>query len=156
MGLDDLAVKVGLKLALGRLRAWADTGRRTGSETMKALDGWKCLIVTVGFIASAVYTLATGHDLSGLIGGAATAMGWGDLAQRAQMFAGIVAPLVLALWAAGSRLVKAVRQYRAGATATEMLSTEGYVKQAVADGTMERMFPPPPGQPERRKLIPAE
>jgi hypothetical protein len=124
------------KLALRWLKGKVGKARQEGSHVLKAVDGWKSLIVVLGFIASSVYALASGQDVGALIQVLLGAMGWvdGDMIARAKAFATVVAPLLLAIWAAGSRLSKAMKQYRAGAKVGELLSTEGYVKQARAEG----------------------
>ena len=131
--LIDKAVQ---KLALRWLKRKADRARKEGNGIMKALDGWKSLIVVLGFIGSSVYALASGQDIGVLVGALLSSMGWADatLIDRAKTLATVIAPLVLALWAAGSRIGKAVKQYRAGAKPGELLSIEGYVKQAQAEG----------------------
>lgn len=132
----NLFDKLAQKLALRWLKGKADKARKEGSAVLKALDGWKSLIVVLGFIGSSLYALVSGQDVSGLVGAVLASAGWVDptLIERAKGFATVVAPLVLAIWAAASRLRKAVTQYRAGAKPSELLGTEGYVKQARAEG----------------------
>ena len=128
--------KLAQKLALRWLKGKADRARKEGNGLMKALDGWKSLIVVLGFIAASIVALVTGQDVGALLQGFLGAMGWADPAgvANARTFATVVAPLVIAIWAASSRLWKAVKQYRAGASPKELLSTTGYVKQARAEG----------------------
>jgi hypothetical protein len=105
------------KVALRWLESSVKNWRKNGGPMGKALrlaDGWKSFIV-----------------------------GWADveLIERAKLLATVVVPLLFALWAGFSRVKKAVQQFRAGANPSELLSAEGYVKQAVADGTLEKMLP---------------
>lgn len=132
--------KLAQKLALRWLKGKVETARKEGSGLMKALDGWKSLIVVVGFIGASLVALVTGQDVGALLTPLFQAIGWGaaEDISRAKTFATIVAPLLLAVWAAGSRLWKAVKQYRAGASPGELLSTEGYVKQARAEGKLPK------------------
>ncbi len=104
----------------------------------RALDGWKSLGVVLGFMLATVYTLLTGHDVSALIGSILSALGWADvdLIEHAKVLATVVAPLAIAIWAASSRIWKAVRQFRAGAKPAELLSMTGYLKQARAEGVI--------------------
>lgn len=128
--------KLAQKLALRWLKGKADKARREESGFMKALDGWKSFIVVLGFIGASVAALVTGQDVGGLLTPIFQAVGWSQAEElaKAKTFATVVAPLLLAVWAAASRLWKAVKQYRSGARAGELLSTEGYVKQARAEG----------------------
>lgn len=135
MKLMDRAVR---SLALHWLKRRVDKARKEGSVMLRAIDGWKSFIVVMGFIATTIYGLIAGHDVSSLVQSILGALGWADadLIERAKVLATVVAPLLIAIWAAGSRLLKAVRQWRAGASASELLSTQGYVKQALDDGTL--------------------
>ena len=128
--------KLAQKLALRWLKGKVDKARSGGSAVLKAIDGWKSLIVVLGFIGSTLYALVSGQDVTALLQGLTGAMGWADAegAARARSFATLVAPLILAIWAASSRLWKAVKQYKAGASPKELLSTTGYVKEARAEG----------------------
>lgn len=128
MSLKDKVVRA---LALRWLRGKADKSRRDGGM-VKSLDGWKSLILVLGFIASTLYALATGHDVSALVRGVFGALGWsGEGLESAATIATVVAPLLWAIWAAGSRLAKVYRQLKAGAKPGELLSTQGYVKAAI-------------------------
>ena len=124
--------KLAQKLALRWLKSKADKARKEGSEMLKLLDGWKSVIVMLGFIAASVSALVTGQDLGALLTPAFQALGWGapDDVARAKALSTVVAPMLLAMWAAGGQLLKALKQYRAGAKPTEILSTPGYVKRA--------------------------
>jgi hypothetical protein len=128
--------RVAQKLALRWLRRTADTARKEGNPVLKALDGWKGFIFVLGFILSGLYALVSGQDVSALLIEAFKAGGWNDPEGmgRAQVFATVIVPMLWAVWSTVSRGWKAYQQYRAGAKPSELLSTEGYVKQALADG----------------------
>ena len=133
---DKLAQKLALRLLKGKV----DKARKEGNGLMKAIDGWKSVIVVLGFIVASLVALVTGQDVGMLLTPVFQAMGWAqpeDLS-TAKMFATVVAPLLLAIWAASSRLLKAWKQYRAGAKPSELLATEGYVKQARAEGLLPK------------------
>lgn len=141
MSIVDRAVR---KIALRWLKRKVDGARKEGNPMLKALDGWKSFVVVLGFIASSAYALATGQDVGTLVAAVLSAVGWADadLIARAKVLATVVAPLLFALWAAVSRVRKAVQQFRAGAKPSELLSAAGYVKAAIADDTLEGMLAP--------------
>jgi hypothetical protein len=130
----SLLDKAAKKLALRWLKRKVDGARKEGSGVMRAADGWKSLIVVIGFIGATVVSLYTGQPIGDLLGGVLNALGWSDpdTVAKAKGLATVVAPLLLAIWAASSKLLKAVRQYGAGARGSELLSDEGHVK-LVAD-----------------------
>jgi len=136
MKLVDKAVRA---LALRWLASKVRKMRQGGNAVLKLLDGWKSFLVVVGFIGATLYALVTGHDVGGLVQAFFGAIGWADadLIERARVFATVIAPLLLAIWAAGSRLLKAWHQYRAGATPAELLSSAGYIKAALSAGKLE-------------------
>lgn len=132
--------KIARKVALRWLRAKVHKAREGGSGMLKALDGWKSFIVTIGFIGASMVSLTTGHAVGELLQPVLQALGWADPAAlaRARGFATTVAPLLFALWAAASRLRKAVVQYKAGAALGDLLGVQGYVEQAWAEKILPR------------------
>jgi len=110
---------------------------------LKLLDGNKRLILVLGFIASGLVALATGHDVTQWIDLGLRAFGWQDAAliEFAKGIATQAVPLLWAIWASSHALLKMWRQHKAGATLTEINSPAGYVKQAVADGTISKLVP---------------
>ncbi len=145
----SLLERLGLKLAMKWLRG--KLARAKGRIVLKFLDGNKRLIFVLVFLASGLLKLATGQDIDHLLGGLFQLVGWNDPASTgyASQFATVFAPLIFALWAAAHALWKAWKQWKAGATLTEVNSTAGIVKLAAAEGTLSELFPPP-GERDRR------
>ena len=127
-----LAIKLGLKW----LGSKVDSARKGGSEAMKLLDGWRTWLSAVLWIGVAAWALISGQDLTPIARGIADAMNWETPTGQTLIFYGLVANTGLAMWGAGMKLWKAYQQRQAGATAGELLGPIGYVKAAVADGTL--------------------
>ena len=140
MSLLDKAMR---KLALRLVKSKVDKARQGGSSVLKLLDGNKRLILVLGFIVSGLVALATGHDVTQWIDLGLRAFGWQDagLIEFAKGVATQAVPLLWAVWAAAHALLKMWRQYKAGATLTELNSPAGVVKQAIADGTIKKLVP---------------
>ena len=104
----------------------------------KMIDGWKSLIVVLGVIITNAIALFSGYDMTDLMAKSFEEAGWADqdLLAWAQKISLIVAPLIVAIIAAWSRVRKAIEQRKAGATASELLGPIGYVKAAAKDGTL--------------------
>ena len=103
---------------------------------LKLLDGNKRLIVVLGFIISGFVAVLTGQDVSQWLDLGLRTFGWMDpgvIAVAKEMATQIV-PLLFAIWAALHALWKMWQQHRAGATPTELLSSTGYVKEALDAG----------------------
>ena len=66
-------------------------------KILKALDGYKRIIMVVIFAAAAAATIATGQDYGGVVRTVLSVFGW-DPADAA-VTAGVVATFVGALWA---------------------------------------------------------
>lgn len=128
------------KLGLSWLGRQAKTARQKGSPMFKLLDGKKSLIVALGVLVSGLAQLATGHELRPMLEALLKAVGWEDqLATGLAAFAGLIVPTLWAAWAALDKIVKAWRQYRAGATPAETLTDVGHVKLAIAEGVIPRV-----------------
>lgn len=133
MKLIDKAVRA---LAFRWLKGKVDNARNGGSAVLKALDGQKRLIVTLGFIVSGLVALATGQDLSQWLDLGLRALGWSqpDIVDGGRAIATKAAPLLFAAWAALHALWKFWKEHRAGATLKELGTTTAAVKQARAEG----------------------
>jgi hypothetical protein len=132
-GLVKLKDKAVQWFALRWLKGKAGESRKEGG-IMKFLDGWKSLILVLGFIAAGIYGLATGSDVTMLVKGVFGALGWdGTSINGATTIATVVVPLLWALWAAGSKLYKVYKQLKAGAKPSELLSDEGHIKAFLKD-----------------------
>lgn len=110
---------------------------------LKLLDGNKRLLVVLGFVVSSFVAMLTGQDVSQWLDLALRAFGWTDasaIASAKELSTQIV-PLLFAIWAAVSGLRKIRKQWKAGATPTEINSPIGVVKAAVADGTLALVVP---------------
>lgn len=134
MGLKS---RLGRALALRALRGKVKALR--GKEAMtpmgkalKLLDGWKLLIGAVTLIAVKTYDAYHNGHTGDIVGSVLAVMGWlpvGDLTADI----GRAVPGLLVVWGVLSKLWKAQMQSRAGASASELLSTEGFVKALVAE-----------------------
>jgi hypothetical protein len=140
VSLLDKAVR---KLAARWLKRKVDAARQGGSSMLKLLDGNKRLIMVLGFIAAGLVALATGRDVTQWIDLGLRAFGWQDVAliELAKGIATKAVPLLWSIWASSHALLRMWRQHKAGATFTEINSPAGYVKQAVADGTIKKLVP---------------
>ena len=135
MSLIDKAARA---LALRWSKGKVDAARKGGNQMVKLLDGNKRTIVTLGFIVSGTVALVTGYDVSQWLDLVLRTFGWTDpvIIDGAKELATQIVPLIFALWAAASGLVKMWKQHQAGATPTEIGSPIGVVKAALADGTL--------------------
>jgi hypothetical protein len=108
----SLLDKAAKKLALRWLRGKADKARKEGSGIMKAADGNKRLLFVLGFIVAQCVALATGQDVTHILGGLMQALGWSDAAMvaSAQQVACVWAPLIFAFVAAGHAIWKQWRK----------------------------------------------
>jgi len=140
MSLIDRAARA---LALRWLKGKVDGARKGGSAAMKLIDGNKRLIVVLAFIVSGFVALLTGNDVSQWIDLILRAMGWTDAAliNDAKGLATQIVPMLFAIWAAVSALIKMWQQRKAGATLAEINSPTGVVKAAIADGTLRSNVP---------------
>jgi hypothetical protein len=137
----SLKDKIAKALALRWLRGRIEGARKKGSVMLKALDGQKRLIVVLGFIVSGFVGLLTGQDVGAYLDLLLRALGWSDptLIGDAKGLATQVVPLLFAIWAAGSALLKLYQQHKAGATLVELGSSAGVIKAALTDGTLRTM-----------------
>jgi hypothetical protein len=110
---------------------------------LKLIDGNKRTIVTLGFVVSGFIALLTGQDVGQWLDLALRALGWSDavVIANAKEIAVQIVPLLFALWAAVSGLLKMWKQSKAGATAKEINSPMGVIKAAVADGSLQVVQP---------------
>lgn len=124
------------KLALRWLRGKAGRARQGGPMrgVIRLLDGWKSWIVAMVLTVCEVVRQAGGPDITTTACRVMGALGWpcADLAFNPVLIGGAL----FALWALGGRLWLAIKQARAGATPTELLSAEGYIKEARAESRL--------------------
>ncbi len=103
---------------------------------MKLLDGWKCWLVVVILAIAEAAKLIFGVDVSDVVKAILDALGWTTTPQGAQA-ATAIAAIIAAVWAAISRAQKARAQFKAGVPIKGLLSEEGYVQKAIADGRLK-------------------
>lgn len=104
---------------------------------MKFLDGKKNLIVALGVVIAGLVHIATGQDIGPILYSVFASLGWSDeLSSKLAAFATAIIPLLWASWASLDKIIKAYKQYRAGATPTETLTDVGSVKLAIAEGVI--------------------
>lgn len=129
---DKIIRKLALRWLAGKLKSLRGKDKETGmGKVLKFLDGWKLVIGVVVLIGVKVFDgLNNGHagDIVGLI---LTMIGWNPSAELGIDFAQ-AAGAVMVLVGVGHKVVKAKIQSKAGASATELLSAEGYVAEAKA------------------------
>lgn len=129
--IDKAAHALALRWVAGRVRR----ARKEGTSTMRLLDGWKTAISAAAWVAVAAYASASGVDARPILEALLKALGWPATPSAVDLaWYAMLANTLLALWGIVSKFVKAWRQYKAGATPTELLSTEGYVKLAIDRG----------------------
>jgi hypothetical protein len=126
MGLKDKIAKwAALKWIKGKAKDWS------GSAVLKFLDGWKTWLVALVLTLFELAKMNGGSDYTEFACKVMEAFEWqcGDTAFNPATIAGAL----FALWALMHKLIKAGRQAKAGATLTEINSTEGYAKLARAE-----------------------
>lgn len=139
VGLSGLTDKIVRALALRWLRGKVNDKEGALGKALKLLDGWKLMIGVVLLFAVAVYDQMQNGHAGDLLGAVLTILGWMPAADWLTQIKE-AAPAGVILVGFLARLVKAWRQARAGATATELLTTEGYVKQSIAEkGTAQTL-----------------
>jgi hypothetical protein len=136
VGLKDKAAKwLALRWFKGVVKDAAKDPKGTAAKAWRAIDGWKLFIVT---ILNTAKSFCVGRSCGGswwsyldqgyrLVGWNPDMQIW-DPVQSALAIGTIVAM--------GSKAFKAYQQKKAGATFSETGSTVGYVKAALADGTL--------------------
>lgn len=112
--------------------------RKKGSAVMSIVDGNKRLLFILGFIVSGMIGVLTGQDVTQWTNYGLETLGWQDDVLRAEAtrIATLVVPLLLAVWAATSALLKMYKQFKAGAKIVELNKPIAVVKAALADGTL--------------------
>jgi hypothetical protein len=140
-----LTAWLGAKLARREIRA----ERKRGNEVLRFLDGKKSFLFILAFIVSGIVQALTGADISTLIDAGLRAMDWQDpvAIAEAKGLATQAVPLLLALWASGSSLLKMAKQYKAGASIAALGTPVGVVKAAIANGSLAVMAPAPGSAP---------
>jgi len=128
--------RLAIKLGLRWLGAKVAGARESGSEAMKALDGWKTWISAVVWIGVAFWALLSGQDLTPIAQGIAEALKWETPTGENVILYAMVANTLFAIWGVAGKVMKARAQAKAGATAGELLGPIGVIKAAVADGTL--------------------
>lgn len=130
--MDKLARKFALRWLSGRIARLRKDGSSVG-KILKALDGWKLVIAFVALVGVKAWDAASNGHAGDLVGILLAMLGWAPPEWTAAA-AGEAAASLLGLVAIIHKVVKAQRQARAGATASELLSGPGYVKAAIAEG----------------------
>jgi hypothetical protein len=137
----NLVERLALKLALGRLKRAVNDARKRDSTMMKAADGWKTAISALAFVIASVVMLVGGVDVRQVLLQVLQALGWGSPGAADLAFYAFVANTLLAVVGLVHRGWKAYQQWCAGVPFSEVLSTEGYVKRAIADRQLPRLAP---------------
>lgn len=97
--------------AFGQVAARKLKGKSMG-KIWQALNGWKTWLMAIVMILELVSQGTAYEGPLGYVRSAANALGWKDLAPAVDP--GVTSAAILTLIAVGHKLVKAVRQYRAG------------------------------------------
>jgi hypothetical protein len=131
MGLGSLKDKIIRKLALrwarGKVNSLRGKDKETGmGKVLKFLDGWKLVIGVVIIFGAKVYDqLANGHS-GDIIGSVVSVLGWApdvtSMPEIAAAAGGLAAVIGLA-----HKVWKAQQQLQAGAAASDLLGTQGYI-----------------------------
>jgi len=129
---DGLKSRLMKALALRALRQKFTQMRQGGSAVTKLLDGNKSWLTGIVYVGALLYALVSGHDIMPLVNAGLDAMGIGAPGMREAAIIAICAHSALAVWGAVSGTIKRVKQWKAGATLTEVGSAEGVIKGEVA------------------------
>lgn len=132
MGLKDKIVrKLALRWASGKVKDLRGKNKETGmGKVLKFLDGWKLVIAVVAMFGVSVYDQTQNGHAGDIIGAILTVLGFlptGEAFSASEI--GKAASSALAVWALVHKAIKANRQLRAGATASELLTAEGYAAE---------------------------
>lgn len=103
---------------------------------MKILDGWRTWLSAVGWIGVLIYGTATGHDVRPIAEAIAKAVGVTSPTATDWMFYFVAANSALALWGICGKAYKGWKQWRAGASLSQLESPQGVIRLAIADGTL--------------------
>ena len=108
-------------------------------------EGNKRFLFILGFIGAGIAEFFTGQDVGYWLQLWLEDSGWSDPLEihTARRIATVFVPLLIAVWAAGSTAWKMVKQYKAGATLTELNKPVGVVKAAIADGSLASLTTSP-------------
>ena len=108
---------------------------------IKLLNGNKRLLFCLAFVVSGMVHMFTGYDASELVEAGLKGTGVEDAGdiEASQKLATSIVPMLFAIWAGGSGLLKVYRQYKAGASVSELGKPVGVVKAAIADGSLESL-----------------
>lgn len=135
-GEGGLAVKLKDKavrwLALRWLRGKLKEDGSMLSKIRKALEGWKLVIAVLATFAVAVYDQQSNGHAGDMLGAILAVLGW-QIAPDLALDLKHAVPAFLGIVGIAGRVWRAVKQARAGASPSELLSTEGYVKAVIAD-----------------------
>jgi hypothetical protein len=118
-----------------------DERETTMGKVLRALDGWKLVIGVLLVFGVSVYDQTQNGHAGNLLGAILAVLGW---APAADWLAQIkeAGPAAVVLIGFLHKLWKAGVQKRAGAAASQLLSTEGYVKAAEAVKAASHVTPP--------------
>lgn len=105
-------------------------------KALKALEGWKLVIGVLILTGAAVYDHYNNGSAGSIVAAVLATLGWMPSGVDISQLAGAV--VVIA--GIGSKVWRAQKQMRAGATLPETLSPEGAVKLAMSDGTVWQMI----------------
>ena len=120
------------KLFLRWLRGQLEKEGSMFSKVKKALSGWK-LLLGVGLLAGMqIYDSMTGSNTSGIGGAILELLGLSVDAEGIGVNLEQLVPAGVIVIGAIGKLWKAQQQARAGASASELLTSEGYIKAARA------------------------
>jgi hypothetical protein len=132
MGLKDKVVKaLALRFARGKIKDLRGKDKETGmGKVLKFIDGWKLVIGVVALTGVKVYDGMNNGHAGDVVGMLLTLLGYNPGADLGIDF-GQAAAAIMIVVGVGHKVVKAQRQARAGAKPSELLSSEGYVVEAV-------------------------
>jgi hypothetical protein len=133
MGLKDKVVKaLALRFARGKVKDLRGKDKETGmGKVLKFLDGWKVVIGVVVLTGVKVFDGLNNGHAGDIVGMVLTLLGWNPSAELGIDF-GQLAGAIMIVVGIGHKVAKAQKQARAGASASELLSAEGYIKAAEA------------------------
>jgi hypothetical protein len=131
---DKIVRALAFRWARGKVEALRGKDKETGmGKVLKALDGWKLVIGVVLLTAVKVYDGLNNGHAGRPVEMVLTLLGWNPSADLGVDF-GQAAAAVTILIGIGSKVVKAQKQFKAGSSVPGLLSTEGFVAEAVANG----------------------
>lgn len=131
---DKIVSAIATRWARVKVKALRGEEKETGmGKVLKFLDGWKLVIGVLLLTAVKVYDGLNNGHAGKPIEMVLTLLGWNPAADLGVDF-GQAAAAITIIIGIGAKVAKAQKQAKAGSSVPGLLSTEGFVAEAVASG----------------------